>query len=77
VGPDGSLFTGQFSPAADSTDTVAIRQVHADGSVTRFIADPYVAKPSGVAYDPVQRRLFVADAGNIMRYGVLVFPVPR
>jgi hypothetical protein len=34
-------------------------------------------KPSGVAYDPIQRRLFVADAGNIMRYGVLVFPVPR
>lgn len=76
VGPDGSLFSGQFQAAPESTESVAIRQVHADGSVTRFAADPVVAKPSGVSYDAEARRLFATDTGNVAQIGVHIFPVP-
>ena len=76
VGPDGSIFSGQFQGVPNSTDAIAIRQIHADGSVSKFIADPLVAKPSGVAYDPTQRRLFATDTGNVTQIGVHIFPVP-
>lgn len=65
VGPDGSVFGGQFQAAPDSTESVAIRQIDADGSVSRFIGDPTVAKPSGVSFDPNGHRLFATDTGNV------------
>jgi len=75
VGPDGSVFSGQFQAAPDSTESVAIRQIGADGSVSRFIGDPVVAKPSGVSFDPGSRRLFATDTGNVAQMGVHIFPV--
>jgi sugar lactone lactonase YvrE len=76
VGPDGSLFSGQFQTAAGSTDPIAVRWIKADGSVVAFKADPDVSKPSGVSYDAQGKRLFVADAGNPVKIGVYIFPVP-
>jgi sugar lactone lactonase YvrE len=76
AGPDGSLFSGQFQAPAGASEPPAVRQVHSDGSVTRFVSDPDVAKPSGVAYDPSQRRLFAVDTGDVARIGVHIFPVP-
>jgi sugar lactone lactonase YvrE len=76
VGPNGSIFTGQFQAAPDSSAPLAVRQIAADGSVSVFAQDPLVTKPSGVAYDPVKRRLFVADSGNPAKKGVHVLPVP-
>lgn len=76
VGPNGSLFTGQFQGAPGSSDPIAIRQITADGTVTAFKQDPEVSKPSGVAYDPSHHRLFAADSGNSSHVGVHVFQVP-
>ncbi len=76
AGPNNTLFTGQFQAAAGSSEPVAIRQIGEDGSVARFVEDPEVAKPSGVAYDPTHHRLFAADTGNVAMVGVHVFPVP-
>ncbi|MEY2936447.1 MAG: hypothetical protein RL033_7196 [Pseudomonadota bacterium] len=76
AGPGGTIFSGQFQAAPDSSDPVAIRQIQADGSVTKFAQDPDVAKPSGVAYDPTARRLFATDTGNVTQIGVHIFPVP-
>lgn len=76
AGPDGSLFSGQFQGAPGSTDPISVRRIAADGTVTAFRSDPDVSKPSGVAYDPTHRRLFVTDSGNSAHVGVHVFPVP-
>jgi sugar lactone lactonase YvrE len=76
AGPNGSLFTGQFQGAPGSTDPIAIRQISADGVVSIFKQDPEVSKPSGVSYDPVGRRLFAADSGNVANIGVRIFSVP-
>ena len=75
AGPDGSLFSAQFKVARGSADALAVRQIHADGSVTPFVAAPEVTKPSGVAYDPEGHRLFVADSGDAAHNGVHIFPV--
>jgi sugar lactone lactonase YvrE len=76
TGPDGTLFTGQFQGAPDSSAPLAVRQIASDGGVSVFKQDPDVSKPSGVAYDPTHHRLFVADTGNSAMIGVHVFPVP-
>jgi hypothetical protein len=79
AGPDGSIFSAQFKAVPGSSEAVAVRQIHADGSVTSFVAAPAVARPSGVAYDPEEHRLFVADSGddahNVTQKGVHIFPV--
>ena len=76
VGPDGSLFTGQFQGAPGSSAPIAVRQISSTGTVTAFKQDPDVSKPSGVSYDPTHRRLFVADSGNSSKIGIHVFTVP-
>lgn len=76
VGPNGSLFSGQFQGAQGSDDPLAVRRIEADGGVTNFKADPDVSKPSGVSYDARGHRLFVADSGNSAKIGVHVFTVP-
>jgi sugar lactone lactonase YvrE len=75
-GPNGTIFTGQFQAAAGSSDPIAVRQIFPDGHVVLFAKDPDVTKPSGVAYDPTHKRLFVADSGNSAKIGVKIFPVP-
>lgn len=75
AGPNGSLFTGQFQAAPNSTDPISVRQIKPDGTVTLFRSDPDVGKPSGCAYDAVHRRLFVADGSTLLN-GIHIFPVP-
>lgn len=75
-GPDGSLFTGQFQAAPGSSQPLAVRQVLHDGAVRIVASDPDVTRPSGVAYDPDGRRLFVANGGNPAQRFVRIFPVP-
>jgi sugar lactone lactonase YvrE len=76
AGPDGSLFSGQFQAARDAAAPLAVRWITRTGKVTTLKAAPEVTKPSGVAYDPGHRRLFVADSGDPNHIGVHVFPVP-
>lgn len=76
AGPDGSLFTGQFQAAPGSSDPIAVRHVFADGTVKLFAKDPDVSRPSGLAYDAVKRRLFVANGGSPANQYVRVFSVP-
>lgn len=76
AGPDGSVFTGQFQAAPGSSDPISVRQILADGTVKMFATDPDVSRPSGVAYDPVKRRLFVANGGSPAQQYVRVFSVP-
>jgi sugar lactone lactonase YvrE len=76
VGPDNSLFSGQFQGAAGSSDPISVRQVSSTGVVTLFKSDPDVSKPSGVWYDATHHRLFVADSGNSAHIGIHVFAVP-
>jgi len=75
AGPDGTLFTGQFQAAPNSTAPISVRQIKPDGTVTLFRSDPDVGKPSGCAYDPARRRLFVADSSTLLN-GVHIFVVP-
>lgn len=76
LGPDGSLFTGQFQAAPGSTEPLAVRQILRDGTVTVVASDPDVSRPSGVAYDPKGRRLFVANGGNPAQCFVRIVPIP-
>ncbi|MET0386361.1 MAG: hypothetical protein ABW321_10405 [Polyangiales bacterium] len=76
VGPQKSLFSGQFQAAEGSDEPMAVRQINADGSVEVFKQDPDVTKPSGLSYDPEGRKLYVADSGNSAKIGVHVFEVP-
>jgi len=76
LGPDGTLFTGQFQAAPGSSAPLAVRQILKDGTVKVFAQDPDVSRPSGVAYDPKRRRLFVANGGNPAQRSVRIFPVP-
>jgi sugar lactone lactonase YvrE len=75
AGPDGSIFTGQFQAAPNSTAPISVRQIKPDGTVTLFRSDPDVGKPSGCAYDAVNRRLFVAESSTLLN-GVHIFAVP-
>lgn len=75
AGPNGTIFSGQFQAAPNSTAPISVRQIKQDGTVTLFRSDPDVGKPSGCAYDPAQRRLFVADGSTLLN-GVHIFPVP-
>jgi sugar lactone lactonase YvrE len=75
AGPDGTIFSGQFQAAPNSTDPISVRQIKPDGSVTLFRSDPDVGKPSGCTYDPAHRRLFVADSSTLLN-GVHIFVVP-
>jgi sugar lactone lactonase YvrE len=75
AGPDGTIFTGQFQAAPNSTDPISVRQIKPDGTVTLFRSDPDVGKPSGCAYDAAQRRLFVADSSTLLN-GIHIFVVP-
>jgi len=76
LGPDGSLFTGQFQAAPGSTEPLAVRQILRDGTVKVIASDPDVSRPSGVAYDPKGRRLFVANGGNPAQCFVRIVPIP-
>ncbi len=76
AGQDESVFTGQFQAAPGSTASLAVRQVLPDGTVRIVAQDPDVSRPSGVAYDPMRRRLFVANGGNPARRFVRVFAIP-
>lgn len=76
LGPDGSLFTGQFQAAPGSSASLAVRQVLRDGTVEVFAQDPDVTRPSGLAYDAKRRRLFVANGGNPAQCSVRIFTVP-
>jgi sugar lactone lactonase YvrE len=75
-GPNGSLFSGQFQAAADSSEPLAVRWIARDGSVSKLKTAPDVTKPSGVNYDKAHKRLFVADSGDPAHVGVHVFAVP-
>jgi sugar lactone lactonase YvrE len=75
AGPDGSIFSGQFQAAPNSTAPISVRQIKPDGTVTLFRSDPDVGKPSGCSYDAVHRRLFVADSSTLMN-GIHIFVVP-
>lgn len=76
LGPDGSLFTGQFQAAPGSTDPLSVRQVMRDGTVKIVVSDPDVSRPSGVAYDAKGKRLFVANSGNPAQTFVRIVPIP-
>lgn len=76
AGPEGTLFTGQFQAAPGSSDPISVRQIMADGAVRIFASDPDVSRPTGVAYDPAGRRLFVANGGNPAQRFIRVFRVP-
>ena len=75
LGPDGSLFTGQFQAAPGSTDPLSVRQVMRDGTVKVVVTDPDVSRPSGVAYDATGKRLFVANSGNPAQTFVRIVPI--
>lgn len=75
LGPDGSLFTGQFQAAPGSTDPLSVRQVLRDGTVKIVVTDPDVSRPSGVAYDAKGKRLFVANSGNPAQTFVRIVPI--
>jgi len=75
AGPDGSIFSGQFQAAPNSTAPISVRQINPDGTVTLFRSDPDVGKPSGCAYDAARRRLFVADSSTLLN-GIHIFVVP-
>jgi sugar lactone lactonase YvrE len=72
-GPDDSLFTGQFRPLDDG-GTLAVRQVFKDGGVSVFADE--LTRPSGLAYDPSGRRLFVADSNGQNVRTIRIHPVP-
>lgn len=76
AGPDGSVFTGQFQGGPGSRTPLAVRQVMRDGTVRIVAADPDITRPSGVAFDPAGRRLFVANGGNPAQCYVRVFAIP-
>ncbi len=76
LGPDGSLFTGQFQGAPGSTEALSVRQVFPDGTVKVVASDPDVSRPSGVAYDPAGRRLFIANGGIPSQCFVRIVTVP-
>lgn len=75
VGPDNTLFSGQFQAGPDSSAPIAVRQIWPDGGVSIFKSDPDVGKPSGLAYDSARRRLFVADSTTLQN-GIHIFSVP-
>jgi hypothetical protein len=52
-----------------------VRQIAANGTVKVFVTQPDVVQPSGVAYDPSHKRLFVADPGDPNHPTVRIFPV--
>jgi DNA-binding beta-propeller fold protein YncE len=76
AGPDGSLFTGQFQAAVGSSEPPAVRQIMRDATVKLFASAPDMNRPSGVAYDPAKRRLFVANGGPKGEHFIRVFSVP-
>lgn len=76
AGPDGSVFTGQFQGGPGSSESLAVRQVLKNGTVRIVAADPDITRPSGVAYDPAGRRLFVANGGNPAQCYVRIFAIP-
>ena len=75
VGPDNTLFSGQFQAGPDSSAPIAVRQIWPDGGVSIFKSYPDVGKPSGLAYDSARRRLFVADSTTLQN-GIHIFSVP-
>jgi hypothetical protein len=76
AGPDGSLFTGQFKPGKNKDEPFAVRWIRRDGTVSILARAPEVTRPTGCAFDPDRRRLFVADSGDPKRTGVHIFVIP-
>lgn len=72
-GPNGTLFTGQFRPLPGN-DALEIRQICSDGSYRTF--DTKLTKPSGIAYDPSGRRLFVADSNGTLVRTLRIYTIP-
>lgn len=75
AGPGGSVFTGQFKATVDG-GSPQIRWISPDGGVTILAPATQLTVPSGVAYDPTHRRLFVADSNGTTVRTIKILPVP-
>lgn len=73
-GPGDSILTGQFKPQTDG-GPLQIRQIGSDGTVKVVVPDQTFTKPQGTAYDPTNKRLFVADSNGSTVRTVRIFPL--
>lgn len=76
IGPDGTLFTGQFKPQSDSTPP-QIRKILPDGGVSSLDGPKTLAlvKARGLAYDKKNKRLFIADSDGSTTRTIKIFPI--
>jgi hypothetical protein len=74
LGPNGIIYTGQFLSTVDG-GAPAIREIYPDGSVDILDAATGLTQPQDVAYDPTNKRLFVADSNGTLVRSIRIYPI--
>jgi hypothetical protein len=74
LGPNGIIYTGQFLSSVDG-GAPAIREIFPDGGVDILDAATGLTQPQDVAYDPTNKRLFVADSNGTTVRAIRIYPI--
>jgi hypothetical protein len=75
-GPNNTILTGQFKVLVDG-GALQVRQISADGQTVKAVDTGKfsLSKPKGLAYDKVNKRLFIADSDGLVVRTVKIVPL--